>query len=74
MYTVYSKNNCPSCAGAKQLLDSKGMGYTVVNCDEDPEKLMYLVQKGLRSVPQIFQGDQHIGGFQELQQYLKEQN
>jgi glutaredoxin len=67
MITVYSKNNCPFCVQAKQLLESKGVSYTEVNIEQDPDARQMLVDQGLRSVPQIFYGYEIIpGGFQGL--------
>ena len=67
MLTIYSKNNCPFCDRAKQLLESKGVPYTEVNIEQDPESRQMLVDKGLRSVPQIFHGYELIpGGFNGL--------
>jgi glutaredoxin len=67
MLTVYSKNNCPFCVQAKQLLESKGVNYTEVNIEQDTDARQMLVDQGLRSVPQIFHGYEIIpGGFQGL--------
>lgn len=67
MVTVYSKNNCPFCDRAKALLESRGVPYTEVNIENDPESRQMLLDKGLRSVPQIFNGYELIpGGFQGL--------
>ena len=67
MITVYSKNNCPFCVRAKALLESKGVEYTEVNIENDPESRQMLLDKGLRSVPQIFYGFELIeGGFNGL--------
>lgn len=67
MLTVYSKNNCPFCVRAKQLLESKGVQYTEINVEYDPESRQMLLDKGLRSVPQIFHGYELIpGGFDGL--------
>jgi glutaredoxin len=67
MLTVYSKNNCPFCDRAKALLESKGVDYTEINIEKDPESRQLLVDKGLRSVPQIFHGYELIpGGFDGL--------
>ncbi len=67
MLTIYSKNNCPFCDRAKQLLESKGVSYTEVNIEREPEARQLLVDKGLRSVPQIFHGYELIpGGFDGL--------
>lgn len=73
MLTVYSKNNCPFCDRAKQLLESKGVQYTEVNIEYDPESRQMLVDKGLKSVPQIFYGYELIpGGFNGLAKQPKE--
>ena len=73
MITVYSKNNCPFCDRAKQLLESKDVPYTEVNIEKDPESRQMLVDKGLRSVPQIFHGYELIpGGFDGLSKQPQE--
>lgn len=67
MLTVYSKNNCPFCVRAKQLLESKSVQYTEVNIEYDQDARQMLVDQGLRSVPQIFHGYELIpGGFEGL--------
>ena len=67
MLTIYSKNNCPFCDRAKQLLESKGVSYTEVNIEREPEARQLLVDKGLRSVPQIFKDGVLLpGGYQGL--------
>lgn len=71
MMIVYSRTICPYCANAKSLLESKGIKFTEVNIDSNAAGRDYLVEKGLRSVPQIFQGDLHIGGFDKLQTWIQ---
>ena len=67
MITVYSKNNCPFCERAKALLESRGVPFTEVNIENDAESRQMLLDKGLRSVPQIFHGYELIeGGFNGL--------
>jgi len=67
MITVYSKNNCPFCDRAKGLLESKGVAYEVINIEENPNAREFLVGQGLRSVPQIFYGENLLpGGYQGL--------
>lgn len=67
MITVYSKNNCPFCDRAKALLESRGVQYTEINIEHNAESRQMLLDKGLRSVPQIFHGYELIeGGFQGL--------
>jgi glutaredoxin 3 len=65
--TVYSTRVCPYCVRAKALLDSKHIPYTEVLVDVDRERLAEMMQKsGRRTVPQIFVGDTHVGGCDEL--------
>jgi glutaredoxin 3 len=65
--TVYSTRVCPYCVRAKALLDSKHVPYTEIMVDQDPEKRMEMMQKsGRRTVPQIFVGSHHVGGFDDL--------
>lgn len=67
MLTVYSKNNCPNCVRAKSLLESRDVKYTEVNIETDPDARQMLLDKGLRSVPQIFHGYELLpGGFDGL--------
>lgn len=67
MLTVYSKNNCPNCVRAKSLLESRGVNYTEINIETDPDARQMLLDKGLRSVPQIFHGYELLpGGFDGL--------
>lgn len=67
MLTVYSKNNCPFCDRAKSLLESKGIVYNVINIEDQPEAREFLIDQGLRSVPQIFDGTTLLqGGYQGL--------
>ena len=67
MITVYSKNNCPYCVRAKSLLESKKVAYKEINIEEDLESKQFLLDQGLRSVPQIFDGTDLVpGGYQGL--------
>ena len=67
MLTVYSKSNCPFCDRAKALLESKGVAFQTVSIEEDTTARQFLLDQGLRSVPQIFNGDTLLpGGYQGL--------
>jgi len=64
---IYTSNFCPYCTMAKRLLDKKGAAYSEINVDSKPglrEKMMQETRR--RSVPQIFIGDFHVGGFDDL--------
>ncbi len=65
---VYTSTVCPYCIRAKKLLDAKGVAYKELNIDENPDYIDEAVRKsgGLRTVPQIFIGDFHVGGCDEL--------
>lgn len=75
MLTVYSKNNCPFCVQAKRLLENKNVSFEEINIEEHPESRQFLLDQGLRSVPQIFKGNELFvqGGFQGLQKLSDEQ-
>lgn len=65
--TIYSTAVCPYCVAAKNFLKSKGQQWTEVRIDLDPaerEKMMALTRR--TSVPQIFVGDVHVGGYDDL--------
>lgn len=54
MLTVYSKDNCPFCDRAKNLLTLKNIPFTEVRVDQDPEARQFIVERGHRTVPQIY--------------------
>ena len=65
--TLYSTAICPYCVAAKNFLKSKGAQWTEVRIDLDPEqreKMMALTRR--TSVPQIFIGDFHVGGYDDM--------
>ncbi|MEF3075308.1 glutaredoxin 3 [Methylobacter sp. Wu1] len=64
---IYTSTFCPYCVMAKRLLDKKGVRYTELNVDKQPglrEEMMRKTQR--RTVPQIYIGDYHVGGFDDL--------
>jgi glutaredoxin len=71
MMLVYSRTVCPYCVQAKALLDSKGIKYTEINIDTNAAGRDVLLEQGLRSVPQIFDGAELIGGFDKLKVWLE---
>lgn len=66
--TVYSTRICVYCMRAKALLQSRHIAYTEYLVDQEPARRVEMQQKsgGRRSVPQIFIGDRHIGGYDDL--------
>lgn len=64
---IYCTATCPFCVMAKRLFDSKGVEYQSIDVGNDSQKWADLEAKtGRNTVPQVFIGDQHIGGFDEL--------
>lgn len=67
MITVYTKDQCPFCDRAKALLESKGIEYKTVHVGKDECAREFLMDQGLRSVPQIFKDGVLLpGGYQGL--------
>lgn len=66
--TIYTGPHCPYCTMAKQFLKSLGAeNITEIRIDRDPADYAQMQQRsGQRSVPQIFIGQTHVGGFTDL--------
>jgi glutaredoxin 3 len=66
--TMYTTAVCPYCTRAERLLESKGVTeLKKIRVDLDPEQRTLMMQKtGRRTVPQIYIGDTHVGGFVDL--------
>ncbi len=65
--TLYSTAICPYCVAAKNFLKSKGQVWTEVRIDLDPAEREKMIAKAKRtSVPQIFVGDVHVGGYDDM--------
>ena len=64
---VYTTQWCPYCHAVKALLDRKGVTYEEVDA-RDPDTRSAMIQRahGRRTVPQVFVGDQHLGGYTEV--------
>lgn len=66
---MYATAACPFCVAARSLLQSKGVRWTEVAIDRQSDKRSEMMQRsGRHTVPQIFIGDHHVGGFDELDQ------
>ena len=66
--TIYTTRICPYCVNAKRLLDKKGAAYEEIRVDTSDEKYNEMLSRssGLRTVPQIFIGNTHVGGCDDL--------
>ena len=75
MLTVYSKDSCPFCEQAKNLLTIKKISFEVIKIDEDVDAREFIMSEGHRTVPQIYQDGKLFvaGGFQGLKKLTNEQ-
>ena len=66
--TIYTRMMCGYCARAKRLLDSKGVAYTEHDASFSPELRQEMIGRahGRSTFPQIFIGDRHVGGCDDL--------
>ena len=66
--TIYTKAACPFCVAAKALLTTKNAAFTEIRVDGDPaaQSAMAARAGGRRTVPQIFLGERHIGGCEDI--------
>lgn len=65
--TIYTRQMCGYCSAAKALLDRKGVSYTEHDASFDPKLRQEMMQRsGRTTFPQIFIGDRHVGGCDDL--------
>ncbi|HPA38482.1 MAG TPA: glutaredoxin 3 [Phenylobacterium sp.] len=66
--TIYTKPFCPYCIRAVSLLEKKGVAFDEIEAAFDPAKKQEMMQRagGRATFPQIFIGDQHIGGCDDM--------
>ena len=71
---IYTSPLCGFCHAAKRLLNEKGVDFTEVDVLKHPDRKAEMIQRanGGRTVPQIFVGDTHVGGCDDL--YALEQS
>ena len=64
---IYTTPYCPFCVTAKRLLERKGVEYEEIDVARDDEARIALAERtGRRTVPQIFIGEEHVGGSDDL--------
>lgn len=66
MIKVYSTETCSACNSAKAWLKDNNLAYESVMIDEDIEAAKLMMSRGLRTVPQIYIDEEHIGGWDDL--------
>jgi glutaredoxin 3 len=65
--TIYTKPYCPYCIRAVSLLEKKGVAFTEIEAAFDPEKRQEMMRRsGRATFPQIFVGETHIGGCDDM--------
>jgi len=64
---MYSTRFCPYCISAERLLSRKGVAINKIPVDNDPDMWTTMEQRsGRNTVPQIYIGDYHVGGYDDL--------
>ena len=65
---IYTSPTCGFCHAAKRLLTSKGVTFSEIDVSRDPARRREMMQRanGRHTVPQIFVGDMHVGGCDDL--------
>ncbi len=64
---MYTTRFCPYCIAARRLLSSKGVSFEDIPVDGDPDLRRKMTERaGQRTVPQIWVGETHVGGYTEL--------
>jgi glutaredoxin 3 len=70
---VFTKNDCPFCVQAKQLLTNKGFSYSEFVLGEDIDKEDFLSHfPDVKTVPYIIVGNNHVGGYKQLVEFFGE--
>lgn len=70
--TIYGTLLCPYCFAAKRMLKQYDIGFKEIRVDKDPELKQKMISKSGRfTVPQIFIGEYHVGGYDDLVEHTK---
>ena len=70
MYYILTRNECDYCEKAKQLLIENGKAYSQTGILADPIIIKLMIVAKLKTVPQIWCDNEHIGGYAELREHL----
>ena len=66
MYKIYGTDSCPYCVKAKALAENKGVEYQYIDIQKDSEAVKMLKSRGFKSIPQIFDGEEYVGGYSQF--------
>lgn len=71
---IYTKPNCPNCDSAKKLLKANGLPFDAIDVVIEPDAFSAMLKfyPDARQMPQVFIGDQRVGGLAGLQAALKQ--
>ena len=72
MFKIFTKDNCSWCTKAKEILKENNIDYKEHNIDEDYTSKMVLKALRLKTVPQIWNDDLHLGGYRQLESWIGE--
>lgn len=66
--TIYLRDWCPYCHRARALFKAKGVDTTEIDIEKEPDREREMIERagGRRTVPQIFVGDEHLGGYDDV--------
>jgi glutaredoxin 1 len=70
-YIIYGTEECAYCTDAKLLLEANEKNYVYINVKEDTEAKQMFIEMGLKTVPQIFEEENFIGGYTELVRHFQ---
>ena len=76
-FTIFGHQACGFCRQAKAVMETKELDFRYVDIHEEgisQADLAETVGRPVTTVPQIFHGEEYVGGYQELMQYLQEQD
>ena len=64
---MYSRVRCPYCVAARNLFEEKQLEWSEISIDAEPERRDEMIERsGRHTVPQVFIGEHHVGGFDDL--------
>jgi len=66
-YTIYGRKRCGYCDKAKALLEAHGLPFKYIDIEEDATALEWFINQGFETVPQVFQNNLLVGGYDALE-------
>lgn len=72
MYKIYGTDGCTYCVKAKELAEKKGITFQYIDIQKDENSVEMLKSRGFKTIPQIFNGDDYIGGYAQFEKVVNE--